>query len=49
VTFKFEKGEETHGAKFEVWKRSMAFRYTLEFLTTLFLTLFFQVYITRFN
>lgn len=35
--------------KFHVWKTSMSLKYSIEFVFTLFLTIFFQVYIVRFN
>ena len=47
--FDFNKQEKTHEYKFHVWKKSMALRYGIEFGFILFMTLFFQLEIGKFN
>lgn len=47
--FKYNKQQKTHRFKFHVWKTSMSLKYMIEFCFTLFLTIFFQWYIVKFN
>ena len=44
--FKLDKSQMNHKYKFDVWKQSMQLRYQLETLFVLFLTIFFQYYVT---
>ena len=47
--FNLYKGPLNHSYKFSVYKKNMALRYTIEGVFTMFLTIAFSIYITRFN
>lgn len=47
--FNFRRPELTHSCKFFVWKHSMQFRFFIEGVFTLMLTIIFQYYVQRYN